>query len=298
MHDHVNVVSQWTQRLRDGLSPSASDLRDHLLTVHHQNAGFTETLAWKCRDSKGRNSYELLADIIAPKIHDCVLDLACGSGVLLELCHQRYGHQGISLAGVDMSKAELELARARLADTNVSFHHGLAQQLDFIPDASVDVVLCHWALTLMEPLPAVIKEINRVLKAHGVFAAVVDGETGAEYAKINDIIYAHVQREYPNYGSIELGDPRVRSAEGLQSVALEAFPDAHVSIKPVGLCATSKPEELAREVSGFFYASFVLSAERHRQMIDELEAHFASLSNNIKNSSFTLPINLFVARKK
>ena len=63
MHDHVKIVSQWTQNLKRGLSPSDADLRDHLLTVHNHNVGFTETLAWKCRDSNGRNSYELLTDI-------------------------------------------------------------------------------------------------------------------------------------------------------------------------------------------------------------------------------------------
>ncbi|MEO1542925.1 MAG: hypothetical protein AAFR75_02755, partial [Pseudomonadota bacterium] len=128
------------------------------------------------------------------------------------------------------------------------------------------------------------------------FAAIVDGdaETAPGYAKIHDIIYAAVQREYPDYGAIELGDPRVRTAAALKSLAFESFPGARVSITPVVLSLASEPETLAREAAGFFYASFVLSTPFHQQMLTDLATHFAGAKNNAAESRFALPVNQLV----
>lgn len=106
----TNLVSQWTQSLSRHERPSDADLRDHLMTVHRAHAGFTESCAIQCRDRSGLSSYEFLAEVVDPSLHRCVLDLACGSGVLLEICHRRCG-SGTALIGLDMSFAELDLAR-------------------------------------------------------------------------------------------------------------------------------------------------------------------------------------------
>ena len=47
--------------------------------------------------------------------------------------------------------------------------------MNFIKDSSKDVIFCHWALTLMDPVIPVLKTIKRILKKHGVFSAIVDG---------------------------------------------------------------------------------------------------------------------------
>ena len=64
----LNIVSVWTHQLEKGEQPSGDELIDHLTAIHDNNAGFTETVAWNCRDSTGKNSYELLADIIILKL--------------------------------------------------------------------------------------------------------------------------------------------------------------------------------------------------------------------------------------
>ena len=38
----MNIVSAWTRQVESGQQPSSVDLRDHLATVHDENAGFTE----------------------------------------------------------------------------------------------------------------------------------------------------------------------------------------------------------------------------------------------------------------
>ena len=293
----MNVVSAWTHQIGNGQQPSSSDLQDHLRVVHDKNAGFTEAVAWNCRDVSGKNSYELLADIVDQKYHSNVLELACGSGVLLDLCNQRFDSR-MALSGIDISGAELKLARKRLSRTAIKLHQSAAQDLDFITESSVDVILCHWALTLMDPVVPVLATARRKLKERGIFAAIIDGnsETAPGYLEIHDIIYQYAQRKYPDYGVIELGDPRVRTAEGLRKLVAKVFVDFDISITPVLLSLNATPQMLAREAAGFFYASFVLSVAEHRQMLLELENHFSA---NMKNddSCFFMPVNLLVVKQ-
>jgi ubiquinone/menaquinone biosynthesis C-methylase UbiE len=297
MNEPMNVVSAWTRQVEKGQQPSSTDLQNHLAAVHDKNPGFTEAIAWNCRDINGKNSYDLLADIVDQKYHSNVLELACGSGVLLDLCNQRCDGK-MTFSGIDISAAELKLARKRLAHTDIKLHQSTAQDLDFITDTSIDVILCHWALTLMDPVVPVLATARRILKESGVFAAIIDGdaETAPGYLEIHDIIYQYAQRKYPDYGVIELGDSRVRTAEGLKKLVAKVFVGSDTSITPVLLSLNAAPEVLAREAAGFFYASFVLSVAEHRQMLLELENHFSANTKN-GDSCFFMPVNLLVVRQ-
>ena len=297
MSGSLNINSDWTRKIESGRHPNGADLRDHLTAVHDSNAGFTESIAWNCRDVNGKNSYELLADIIDLECHSSVLDLACGSGVLLNLCNQRFGSK-LKLSGADMNNSELQLARERLSHTDVKLHHSIAQDLNCVADSSVDVILCHWALTLMDPVVPVFATAKRVLRERGVFAAIIDGDAGTApgYCEIHNIIYEHVQCEYPNYGLIDLGDQRVRTIEGLHELAIKTFVDPDINITPLLLSLNAAPDILAREVAGFFYASFVLSVAGHSKMIVDLERYFyAQVKDGL--SFFNMAINLLVIRE-
>ncbi len=296
MSELKSVTSDWTRQIENGQIPDYADLHNHLTTVHDNNAGFTELFAWNCRDDDGKNSYELLADVIDKKSYSNILDLGCGSGVLLELCYQRFGPE-VVLSGIDMNSAELQLAHERLTHTNVKLHKGMAQNLNFVPDASLDVVLCHWALTLMDPVSPVFSAVKRVLKKDGVFAAIIDGdaETSPGYLAINDIIYGYVQREYPSYGCIELGDQRVRRARGLKELAKKTFVYSDINITPLLLSLSAAPDILAREAAGFFYASFVLSTDGHRKMLIELENYFSTHQQH-GDGYIVMPANLLIVR--
>lgn len=286
--------TRWAQCLQRNERPNQADLREHLLTVHRCNPGFTESCAARCRDANGRNSYEWLAEIIDPRHHRTVLDLACGSGALMALCHQRYGSK-IDLIGVDMSAEELALARRRLPGRSLRWHCGMAQDMTFLADESVDVVLCHWALTLMDPVEPVLDEVRRVLRPSGVFAAIIDGELAAApgYAELHDLIYRWVQREYPAYGAIEMGDARVRTTTALAGLAERWFRPAQVRIEPAVVSLTAPPDALAREAAAFFYASFVLSPHSYQQMLVQLETLFAAQGRGFR-SVFALPINRLI----
>jgi len=288
-------ATSWATAVRLGVQPEPADLREHLLTVHRANAGFTEGCAARCRDGDGRNSYEWLALAIDPSRHRTVLDLACGSGTLLELCHARYGDR-VTLTGVDMSDDELAIAAARLPDGTATLPRALAQDLSMIPSASVDAVLCHWALTLMDPVAPVLAEVSRVLAPGGVFAAIIDGEMDAApgYRDVHDLIYGHVRREFPWYGDIDLGDPRVRRSGTLEALAREAFAGDDVVVEPGVFVLEAEGDALAREAAGFFYASFVLSPPARQSMLAALAAR---LSPEGAPGNFAMPVNRLVVRR-
>jgi ubiquinone/menaquinone biosynthesis C-methylase UbiE len=291
------LESCWTRSVEHGEKPSDVSLRDHLLNVHRADTGFTETCAQQCRDSDGRNTYDILADLIDPRRDEVVLDLGCGSGPLTGLCHKRYGQQ-LELIGVDMSPDELVLARRRVPDRNVRFQQALAQDLSFIQTNSLDVVLCHWALTLMDPVDPVLDELNRTIARGGLLGAITDGEmtSAPGYAEIHCLIYDFVQREYPSYASFELGDPRVRSSTELIKVVAAAFESAAIEVRPVLLTWQASASVLASEVARFFYATHVLSLPLRIELFHELRAFFDAQSPG-EQACFSMPVNMLLVRK-
>jgi ubiquinone/menaquinone biosynthesis C-methylase UbiE len=245
----------------------------------------------------GKNSYELLLDTIDPAFHNNILDLACGSGVLLEYCNKRFPRR-FNLCGVDMNENELKLARTRPLNKNAVFYNAKVQELQFIKDASKDVIFCHWALTLIDPVVPVLKNIKRLLKNNGVFSAIVDGDSNSApgYSKIYDIIYKYVQKKFPNYGLLELGDSRVRSSKTLNKLIEKIFINYEIKITPHLLTFKNTPDVLAKEVSGFFYASLVLSSKDYCVLVSKLADYFNNISVD-GLSNFNLPVNRLMVRK-
>jgi len=293
--DGVSAIeSPWTERVRRGEKPDADDIRRHLRAVHERYAGFAESCALNCRDQQGRNSYEWLLEVVDPDNCDQLLDLGCGGGALVALCHQRFGDE-TTLIGVDMSPDELALARERLPQA-IELHQGVSQNMSFMADASVDVVLCHWALTLMAPVEPALQEVNRILRPGGVFAAIVDGWDGdnSSYAKVSKLIYGWVESEFPDYSVHELGDPRVRRDDSLRALVADLFPGAEVAVEPRLLFMEADARALAEEAANFFYASYVLSAENRLRMLEDLTEFFRSAG---AAQRFSMPVNRLVVSK-
>ena len=290
MTDHSPLRTAWTESLAAGDRPDAAALRAHLRAVHHAHAGFTEACARACRDAAGRTSYDWLAEAVAEGATGHVLDLACGSGPLLEVLHARA--PGARLTGVDMCPEELALAAARLPEGAATLIEAQAQALAMLPDGAVDAVLCHWALTLMDPLAPVLDEMRRVLAPGGRFAALVDGPMAAAegYTEAHDLIYGHVQAEVPGYGRIDLGDPRVRGADSLLALVRSTFPNAEVRIETEVVRMEGPATAVAETAAGFFYAAFVLSADRRAGMLAELAASLPR-GRTPQSAVFAMPIN-------
>ena len=150
INSQKGLNSIWTDSLSRNLCPDGNALVDHLRTVHQEHTGFTEACASSCRDETGRNSYEWLAELVPDSEGLRVLDLACGSGPLLKILFDR--NKNLNLKGIDMCPEELALAKTRLINSGVNLIESKAQNLTAINDNSIDIVLCHWALTLMDPI--------------------------------------------------------------------------------------------------------------------------------------------------
>ena len=300
INNQNGLNSIWTKSLARNLHPNGNALVDHLKTIHQENTGFTEACASSCRDEAGRNSYEWLSEVVSDNASLSVLDLACGSGPLLKILFDR--NKNLNLKGVDMCPEELVLAKTRLKNSGVNLIESKAQNLTAINDNSIDIVLCHWALTLMDPIVPVLDEIKRVLTSEGQFAALVDGPMNAAsgYAEVHDLIYSYVQEEIPSYGEIDLGDPRIRGSESLSNLAHKAFPEASVTIETNVVSMEGPVTKVAEIAAGFFYAAFILKPEKRKLMIRNLSDMLAISkvsTDNERQGRFSMPISRLLVRQ-
>jgi ubiquinone/menaquinone biosynthesis C-methylase UbiE len=300
INNQLVINSTWTENLARNQQPDGKALLAHLRSVHKNYAGFTEKCPSICRDKAGRNSYEWLAEIVPNTNGIRVLDLACGSGPLLKILCDR--NKNFRLKGVDMCPEELELAKARLPKGSVDLFELKAQNLTAINDNSIDVVLCHWALTLMNPITPVLNEIRRVLSSGGKFAALINGPMDAApgYSDVYNLIYKYVQAKLPRYGEIDLGDPRIRSTDSLKNLLSEAFTDSNISIETSMVSMEGPVAEVAETTAGFFYASFILSPETREVMLSKLSdlLTISKQSRDLERQGrFSMPINRLVITK-
>ena len=294
INNQNGLNSLWTESLVRNLHPDSNALVDHLRIVHHKHTGFTEACASSCRDKAGRNSYEWLAEIVPNNKGLRVLDLACGSGTLLKILFDR--NQNLNLKGIDMCPEELKLAKNLLKNSGVNLIESKAQNLTAINDNSIDIVLCHWALTLMDPIAPVLNEVRRVLTSEGRFAALVDGPMNVvpSYKEVHDLIYSYVQKEIPSYGKIDLGDPRIRGTESLSNLAHKIFPEANVTIETNVVTIKGPVIQVAEIAAGFFYAAFVLKPDKRKSMITSLSKILAISKESTDaetQGQFSMPIN-------
>ena len=300
INNQNGLNSIWTKSLARNLHPNGNALVDHLKTIHQENTGFTEACASSCRDEAGRNSYEWLSEVVPDNASLSVLDLACGSGPLLKILFDR--NKNLNLKGIDMCPEELLLAKSRLKNSGVNLIESKAQNLTAINDNSIDIVLCHWALTLMDPIVPVLDEIKRVLTSEGQFAALVDGPMSAApgYKEVHDLIYSYVQEEIPSYGEIDLGDPRIRGSESLSNLAHKAFPEASVTIETNVVSMEGPVTKVAEIAAGFFYAAFFLKLEKRKLMIKNLSNILAiskMSTDNGRQGRFSMPISRLLVRQ-
>ena len=294
INNQKGLNSIWTDSLVRNLHPDGNALVDHLRTVHQEHTGFTEACASSCRDEAGRNSYEWLAELVPDNESLRVLDLACGSGPLLKILFDR--NKNLNLKGIDMCPEELALAKTRLINTGVNLIESKAQNLTAINDNSIDIVLCHWALTLMDPIAPVLDEVRRVLTSEGRFAALVDGPMNAAsgYTEVHDLIYSYVQEEIPSYGKIDLGDSRIRGSESLSNLVRKSFPEANVTIETKVVFIEGSVTQVAEIAAGFFYAAFVLKPEKRKLMITSLSNLLAISKESTdaeRQGRFSMPIS-------
>jgi SAM-dependent methyltransferase len=197
--------------------PAALEGAHFLREWHAHYAGTTSSTFWYGRIADdGRSSYALLVDDVAQLPSPAtVVDLACGDGYLLaQLCERM---PAAELVGIDMTRAELELALQRELPQNVKFLIGSAETLPLAP-ASVEAVVCHMAFMLFENARGVVEELARVLRPGGMFAAILGPAPGSSELVARYGTFLHEAEETEKLPPLHVGDAAAHSVESLRAL--------------------------------------------------------------------------------
>lgn len=218
-----------------------------LLQRFHTKPGQTTLVFEPFRTDNGRSSYEVLAgEASGLPGGAAVLDLACGDGFLLELLAAQGGHR---LVGVDLSAAELAAARERVGPS-VELFCGNATDLP-LPDASINLVVCHMAFMLMDPVDSVLREIRRVLKPGGRFAAIINRPHSDP---VFDVCWGETRRATADAGldRLQMGAPDIYTEQGLRGHLRLHFEEPSITVEDFVLRAQLTPELVWRFVESTY----------------------------------------------
>ncbi len=231
--DHGSTVTDSTST--DDETKRLSPVESFIIDAHRQAPGMTSRAFARLRSSDGDTSYALLARQAEGLPRPRILDLACGDGFLLE--RVRDTAPDATLHGLDLSEAELSLARARLPSAKLI--RGRAQRLPYDAGA-FDLVLCHMAFMLLDDIPRVVEELGRVLSPGGALGIVVgarppDGSPAFHYGRSLNAVFPALGETLPRFG-----DPRARTVTGMREVLSACF-----EVDAAGVVAVSRRVPLA-----------------------------------------------------
>lgn len=108
---------------------------------------------------------EPMVDLVAPQPSSRIVDLACGSGLIVRHLLGRLGDSG-SIHGVDLDAGMLRYAATTVTDDRVTWHESDAAELPF-KSRSVDRVSCHQGLQFFPDRLTALAEVRRVLEPGG-----------------------------------------------------------------------------------------------------------------------------------
>ena len=106
-----------------------------------------------------------MVDLLDPEPGSCVIDVACGSGLIVRHVLDRLGESG-RVHGVDVDRAALDYAAQTIEDPRVAWHESDAARLPFAT-GSMDRASCHQGLQFVADRPEALREIRRVLVPGG-----------------------------------------------------------------------------------------------------------------------------------
>jgi demethylmenaquinone methyltransferase/2-methoxy-6-polyprenyl-1,4-benzoquinol methylase len=152
-----------------------------------------------------KKACDLTYEFYGQKEIDSIVDVACGTGDMLDFWHKRASSHGIHVAsyeGIDPSVGMLEVARQKLP--HFTFTEAAAQKLP-TSDESVDIVSISYGIrNVVEPVDA-IREFNRVLKVGGM--VVILEFTKREGTGLMDkIVEFYMQKVLPKLGGLVSGN--------------------------------------------------------------------------------------------
>lgn len=161
---------------------------------------------------------------------DLILDLACGTGTLIDLLLQEYQlvcqkgrrESGATILGIDRSPEQLQIARERFRELQASDSEdkpsvNLVQApAECLPlaDLSLMTVIMGNAIQLCEDKERVVREVNRVLRLGGLFAFNTSFYAGT-YVAGTERFYGRWVEEALNYVCKRNVELRNQGAKGI-----------------------------------------------------------------------------------
>jgi SAM-dependent methyltransferase len=139
----------------EDLSGSARDEYDRIAAVYDANTD----------DNLANAHFErpVLRSLLPPVEGKRVLDAGCAAGH-----HSGWlADHGAVVTAVDVSSQMVERTRERLAGRGEARLHDLHEPLDFLPDGSIDVVVCSLTIHYLDDLGPTLREFHRVLAPTG-----------------------------------------------------------------------------------------------------------------------------------
>lgn len=108
-----------------------------------------------------------LIEYANPKAEECVLDVACGTGIVARLVASQSG-TGKNVIGIDLNPSMLNVAKNAALNEGfeIEWREGSATKLPFL-DEMFDVVFCQFSLQYFPDKLLALKEMYRVLKPNG-----------------------------------------------------------------------------------------------------------------------------------
>ena len=164
----------------------------------------------------------------APKPGETVLDLACGTGIVMRDLVAKVGPNG-RVVGLDIAPAMLEVARTRVPTdaAAIEFHQGSGTELPF-DDETFDLVTCQEGLQFFPSHATGLSEIRRVLAPGGraVISVWRDVNVQPFLAALDDVLTRHI-----GLGAFAIGSA-LADADLLRKLAVDAG-FSHVDIEQV-----------------------------------------------------------------
>jgi len=149
-----------------------------------------------------------LLDRISLRPKEAVLDIACGTGVVIRLAASRA--QGGRLVGLDLNSAMLSVARSAVqTGTPIEWVEGSALDLPF-PAKSFGVVLCQLGLQFFPDRPLALREMRRVLRPGG---------------RVGLSVYSAIERTPAAYAFVQALDEHLGPDASRTKRAEHIFPD-------------------------------------------------------------------------
>lgn len=280
----------------------ARNLDDHtrfLMEAHARHPGLTEHSIGAARTPDGLTSYEAFSRFADPRPGMTAVDLACGNGPLCEILAEHVGSSGYVI-GVDLSDAEITLARERLGGfPNVRLLNAAADRLP-IPDASADLVVCHMAFMLFTPLTQTVREIGRILKPGGKFAAVVPTlrKPTELFRACAGVLRTALQSEHPALGALSGNEVSMTSAADLERIFSDGgWRSADIGTCDIDVSIAADPGPLAERITPAFYHYQLLTPEGKRRVDSEWLRLFEKARDTSGRVRFHFPLSAFSVQR-